>query len=604
MSQILPTYLVDKAGVPIDGTNPLPTAGGGGGSTTADQGAPATAPDAWYTRDEDARASLASLDGKAPALGQAVMAASVPVTVASDQESLVVDIEGLYQNGVREGLVTLSSANGLNVSVIEPLSAFGEMLVAESTPRIQIDAVYGLLTTDHETLTDGVSGSVTASNSMFVCQTGTSVGGYGVLRSRRMLRYRAGEGCSVKFTASFTSPVANSLQVAGAFTSTDALFVGYSGTTFGYMRRIPGAVAIWRLTVTNGATGAETITVRLDGVNFTVSASGALSTTATAQLIAARVGGYTGWSSSVSPTSNGATVTFLQSNPATTGSSFTLTSTGGATGTFAELQAGAANDSATGFVAQTAWNVDRLDGSNGAFNPSGMLLDPTKLNVYQIIYPYLGAGAIVIQVMTPTRQWTTVHIDRYPNTYTVPSMRNPTLQLGWVSASLGSTTNLTVKGASAGGFVQGQRRPFRDPVGVSGVFTGVSGTENAYLLLRNRAEFANTVNFRQLLLQTARIAVETTNRIARIRYVLNPTLSATVNWQYINQSTSSTEYAIPTGVTITGGTQIAADDVVTQAAISFADLDLRMEPGDVLAVAIQTASSTATVAVSINQHEE
>lgn len=181
---------------------------------------------------------------------------------------------------------------------------------------------------------------------------------------------------------------------------------------------------------------------------------------------------------------------------------------------------------------------------------------------------------------------------------------SPTLRLGWVSASLGSTTNLTVKGASAGGFVQGQRRPFR-------VFCAGYTREDtrytdriAYLLLRNRAEFANTVNFRQLLLQTARIAVETANRIARIRYVLNPTLSATVNWQYINQSTSSTEYAIPTGVTITGGTQIAADDVVTQAAISFADLDLRMEPGDVLAVAIQTASSTATVAVSINQHEE
>lgn len=55
---------------------------------------------------------------------------------------------------------------------------------------------------------------------------------------------------------------------------------------------------------------------------------------------------------------------------------------------------------------------------------------------------------------------------------------------------------------------------------------------------------------------------------------------------------------------VSGGTQIAADDVVTQASVNFADLDLRMEPGDVLAVAIQTASSTATVAVSVNQHEE
>lgn len=66
--------------------------------------------------------ALSSIDSKTPALGQATMAASVPVVLASDQNSVPVDIEGLYQNGVREGLVTLSSANGLNVSVIEPLS--------------------------------------------------------------------------------------------------------------------------------------------------------------------------------------------------------------------------------------------------------------------------------------------------------------------------------------------------------------------------------------------------------------------------------------------------------------------------------------------------
>jgi hypothetical protein len=72
-----------------------------------------------------------------------------------------------------------------------------------------------------------------------------------------------------------------------------------------------------------------------------------LSTAATAQLIAARVGGYTGWSNNVSPTSNGVTVTFLQNVPAATAGAFTLTSTGTATGTFAQVEAGAANDDAT-----------------------------------------------------------------------------------------------------------------------------------------------------------------------------------------------------------------------------------------------------------------
>lgn len=39
------------------------------------------------------------------------------------------------------------------------VSPFGESIVVEPSPRVQIDAVEGLLSTDVETYTDGVSGS-------------------------------------------------------------------------------------------------------------------------------------------------------------------------------------------------------------------------------------------------------------------------------------------------------------------------------------------------------------------------------------------------------------------------------------------------------------
>ena len=42
----------------------------------------------------------------------------------------------------------------------------------------------------------------------------------------------------------------------------------------------------------------------------------------------------------------------------------------------------------------------------------------------------------------------------------------------------------------------------------------------------------------------------------------------------------------------------------TNQTLDLEKLDLRMEPGDVLAVALQTASSTATTNVSLNWHEE
>ncbi|TXH47398.1 MAG: hypothetical protein E6Q97_27260 [Desulfurellales bacterium] len=546
--------------------------------------------------------TLSAINTKTPTLGQKAMAGSHPVVLAVDQTEIPVQIKGLLQNDLTSASVSLSSVRGLNVSVVEPLTAFGELLTAHPTPRVQVDAIYGLLETDIDTFVDGVSGSVTASESMFTCQTGVGAGGYGVARSVRIARYRPGQASDARFTAMYTTPVANSLQLAGVFTATDMLAVGYRGTTFGWLRRIPGACSIQRLTVTGGAGGVETLTVTLDNVGFNIVTPGALSTTATAQLIADRVGGYTGWSNSLSPTSNGATVTFLQNTPAATPGVFTLTSTGTATGTFVELEAGAPNDDTTGFVAQTAWNVDRLDGSKGVLNPSGMTLDPTKLNVWKISYPWLGAGSPVLSILTPDQGWTVVHIDTYPNAYTVPSSRNPSFRIGWIAASLGSTTNLTVKGASACVSVAGVLRPFRNPYGISQTFTGVSTTEYAYIIFRNRAEFSGFVNQREIIPDHFGLTVETANRIARARLVLNPTLSSTVDWQYLDVANSSLEYATPTNVTITGGQQVGAVSAVTQE--YFTGRELRLAPGDILAVAIRTASSTATVGVTANWQED
>jgi len=510
-------------------------------------------------------------------------------------------ISGQTDSGATRS-VNVTSLGHLEVGIHEPVTAFGEVMTAQLSPIVGIDAIYGLLATDHETFTDGASGSATASGSLFTCATGTTIGGYGVVRSRRLLRYRPGVGARFRFTAKFDAGVANSLLVAGAFNSEDALFVGYSGTTFGFMRRIAGGAHITRLTVTNGATGAETITVRLDGVDFAVAASGALTAAATAELIAERVGGYTGWTHDTSPTSNGSTVTFIQGTPGATSGSFTLTSTGGAVGTFATVQTGAANDSATGFVARTSWNVDTLDGSRGPLNPSGMLLDPTKLNVYEFVLPYLGAGTIILRVMNPQGEMIVVHLLQYPNSATTPSLKNPTLRLGWVAASLGSTTDLTVSGASAAAFLEGKESTTRDPFSTSTTFSAGT-TEYVALAVRVRGEFGSKLCHRIVLPFSAFLGVETSNRVVQARVILNPTLTGTVNWGYVDQTLSAVEYATPTTLAPSGGRTIATSVVVSGDSIDLERLGQRLRPGDVLAVAVQTVTSSSTVAVSVNWQE-
>lgn len=514
---------------------------------------------------------------------------------------------GVEENGATYTNVKVRQQGALAVHVDDPVGAFGELLVAEMTPRVQIDAVFGLLSTDHETLTDGSSGSVTTSGSMFICQTGTSVGGYGVLRSRRIVRYRPGQGMRLRFSGLFTTGIADSLQFAGGYTATEAIGFGYNGADFGVFRREAGSTKIVRLTVTAAAAGAETITVTLNSVAFTVATGGALATTA---LVAERIAeniAATGWTSTVSPTSNGSTVTFIQQTPAVADGTYSLSSTGTVTGTFATIQAGVANvtTGANVFIAQDDWNLDVMDGSDSAMNPSGLLLDPTKLNVYEVGVPYLGGGAITYYVRLPGGGHQEVHRIEWPNSQTVPNMKNPTLRMGWFAASLGSTTNLTVKGASAAGLTEGPVLPIRDSFGTSRSGFTADTTEYVAFVIRVAGVFGNTINLREVVPFSVLVGTETSNRIVRVRLVLNPTLTGTVDWSYVDSATSCVEVATPTALTPTGGTTVANSVSASgsPSLLSLSNVGLRLQPGYTLAVCLQTANSTAVTTSAMNWNE-
>jgi hypothetical protein len=72
-------------------------------------------------------------------------------------------------------------------------SAFGEQIAIPITPVIQLDGLYGLQARNFETF-DAFGGSADTTNTLMRTQTGTSQYGYGVIRSRRAVRYRPGQG--------------------------------------------------------------------------------------------------------------------------------------------------------------------------------------------------------------------------------------------------------------------------------------------------------------------------------------------------------------------------------------------------------------------------
>lgn len=486
------------------------------------------------------------------------------------------------------------------VSLDEPRAAFGALAVAQETPVVQIDAMYGLVSTDHETFT-ATGGSATSADSIFTVQTGTSVGGYGVIRSVRDAHYHAGTGMIARWTARYTAGIASSLQVSGPFTSENALQFGYNGATFGVLRRTGARLEIRTLTVSAGAGGSETATVTLNDVAFNVALTSGNVAHAVFQLAAAT---YTGWQAFAV----GSTVVFLAQSTGSKAGAFTLSSTGTAAGTFARTRAGVTETDT--WVAQSAWNIDPCNGSG----PSRFLLDHTKFNVYQVQWQWLGAGAITFSIENPeTGRLIPVHQIKYANGGTAPTVDNPTFKIGWVAASLGSTTNLTVQGISAGIFEEnGQRVFLRNPRAAQAEKSSVGATTTNILSIRNNVVFADKTNFREV--RPIRISVGsegTGSAPVVIRVFLNATLSGAGGaadepaWAYVDSATScvATDSAAET---ITGGTLVAVINLskTGKEVIYMAESGLQLDSNETLHITASTSSGSATVSASVSWVED
>lgn len=477
-----------------------------------------------------------------------------------------------------------------SVEIDSPATAFGEVLTEHSEPIVQIDAVYGLIDTDHETFegSGGVADS-DAVNRMFRVQSGVALGGFGTIRSKRTLRHRAGQGSEARFTALFTSPgVALSTQLAGAFVGENGLFFGLDGTSFGINRQTGGAFEIQTLTVTVADSAGGNATVTLNGVGFSVPITAGSVQQNAAEIAAAT---YAGWSARQV---NDTVIFFATDGVGNKTGAFTYAGATDGAGTFAETQQGAAV--VDSWVPQASWNVDTLDGTG----PSGMLLDITQMNVYRIAYQWLGAGQLEFSVENPaTGRFQVVHRIRYANANAVPSLQDPSLKIGWAAASLGSVgTNLTVKGASGAAYVQGVRRPRRNPRGASNSKQGVGTTYVPILSVRAGLTFKDRTSQKELFPLLASASVDGA-RVSEYAVFLNPTLGGTPNWQYIDEDNSMAEWDIA-ATSVTGGAEIATGALgkTDSDKVDLNSLGVLVEAGDVITVAVRTTQAGTTDAAA------
>jgi hypothetical protein len=499
------------------------------------------------------------------------------------------------------GVLTVSAPASapLNIQLLSPLTAYGDLDVAALTPTVQSDFQYGFDSRTWASL--AISGATTLSptyTSVVNCSTGTTISGIAQCASRVMLSYKPGLGVASRMSAFFTAPVADSYQLAGFINPENGYAVGYNGTSFGFLRRYGGQQEVRTAEIT--ASASETVTVTLNGYSRTVVlTSGSNLTNASAQLGGVDYTGldYMGWNGYQQ---DGAahTVRFqARQNCAPRSGLFSIS--GPVTrATFTTNVAGVLPTEV--WYPQASWNVDPFNGSG----PSGMTLVPTNGNTYQIQYQYLGFGAITLSIGTPSGLFQAAHVIQYANSFTTPSIICASAPLVWQAQSVGSTTNLTVGGAGASGFIQGPVALLGPRHSAASTTKLINASNIPLITLRNNFVAPSTKTcWNSVILTSMSIAVRNFNGTMVIGVIRNATTNGNASFTPVENGRSLLSY--DTSSTLAVGTDVdfrfILADTIAGSVIDLTNQNILIPPGETLSViALSTTDTTNATTCSIS----
>ncbi len=537
---------------------------------------------------------------------QSALTSALNSSVQDDADSMVTRsvLMGQTDSGQWK-FVPVTQEGHVEVALHDPRLPFGSIHTESLTPIFQVDAVCGLTTLEDAPGVSG-SGSVTASDSSFNISTGTTIFSQAIMQSRKRLRYRPGQGSVGRFSAQFSAPANQSYQVVGFGHSEDGFYFGYKDTDFGILYVNRGVRATYTLTVTTGATSSGNATITLNGTAYTVALTNSSNVQRTVWEISQ--GTYSGWKTYPAAT----TVVFVRDSAGTTPGTFSYSAgTTGSAATIAQTKAGVTSTDT--FIPQTTWNGDVLDGTGSTSNASGMLLDPSKYNVYQIKFQYLGAGVIIFEVeFSPPDGnnpiWVVVHTIRIPNTLTTTSVGNPTFPFTGAAYSAGSTTNLTIKIGSFAGFVEGVRRLHGPRFAYVDIATGTPSAFTPAFTIYNPRYFAGRSN--QGVINVLGFGVGSKHGEALAVYLIrNGTLAGNPNFLSYSSNGMSLWDNASTAVTVTDNSQLLAAVVIGTNGTNYVpiglDEEITLQPGEWLSVACRTAAANASnVQIILNTRED
>jgi hypothetical protein len=189
------------------------------------------------------------------------------------------------------------------------------------------------------------------------------------------------------------------------------------------------------------------------------------------------------------------------------------------------------------FINQDAFNVDKLDGTGA----SGMTIDPTKGNLYQIQFLWQGYGNMKFYVYEPeTGKFVLYHNLHYANTNTEVTVGNPIFPLYMSIANTSNAGEANLRCTSIVAFNEGQIHR-KGPIHFIDKTTSGMTTTNAHLLtLRNKTTYNGYTNSSQVYILDIDVANDHTNHGTVLVYK-NCVLSD-ATWEDYDTDDSIVEY--------------------------------------------------------------
>jgi hypothetical protein len=391
--------------------------------------------------------------------------------------------------------VTTATITGGNVNITPDYTSgdfYGEPYAISITPVVQTYGTYGINTREHQTYT-GSGGNVTTANSTFVVSSTSTVGSYGVIRSRRFNTFKPGQSLLARTYSKFSTPAAGTSQRVGIQNQQDSYYIGYTGTQFGVVHTHGGRVPLYRVTV-NSYTGSQTVTVTLNGVAYTASIVTGETTGQAAERIAITLRTSAAASWLVESVDN--YITFLYTGTlAPLGGTFSVTGSGTFSGSMTTIQAGVA--------ATNDWYYAGTD-----FVLPGTI-DPTGYQQWQIKYSWAGATFFYLDQTTGRYVKFYNHYHLGANDSNLPQVINPAYKVAALAYNIGGSTPVSVYVADMMLGLEGVTNRNNFPGGAAINQTSLTQNDTHHIIsISNPLVFNGVINTREILMQDLTVTMQ------------------------------------------------------------------------------------------------